>query len=84
MPYVYRCRQCRAASPPASTRGAAEAYRQEHRGAEHGGLVPDGEEITRVPGGARDPDSRYVSNWAVLGGLALLALASAVARAFGR
>lgn len=83
MPYVYRCRQCRAASPPAS-RGAAEAHRQEHRDAEHGGLAPDSEEIIRVPGSARDPDSRYVSTEAVLGGLVLLALASAIARAIGR
>lgn len=83
MPYVYRCRQCRAASPPAS-RDATEAYQQQHRDTEHGGLIPDGEEIVRVPGSIRDPDSRYVSTEAVLGGLALLALASAVARAFGR
>lgn len=84
MPHVYRCQQCRAASPPTTTRSAAEAYRQQHRDAEHGGLAPDGEEITRVPGGARDPDSRYMSTRAILGGLALLALASAVARALGR
>lgn len=83
MPYVYRCRQCRTASPPAP-RSTAEAYRQQHRDTEHGGLAPDGEEITRVPGGARDPDSRYVSTGAALGCLALLVLASAIARALGR
>lgn len=84
MPHMYRCQQCRATSPPTSTRSAAEAHRQQHRDTDHGGLVPEGEEITRVPGSARDPDSRYVSTGAVLGGLALLALASAVARALGR
>ena len=83
MPHVYRCQKCRATSPPA-TRRAAEAYRQAHRDTEHGGLVPDGEEITRVPGSAHDPDSRYVSTRAALGALALLALASAIARALGR
>ncbi|MET9734302.1 hypothetical protein ABZZ79_27785 [Streptomyces sp. NPDC006458] len=83
MPHVYRCRQCRAASPPA-TRRAAEAYRQEHRDIEHGGLIPAGEDIVRVPGSTPDPDSRHVSTSAVLGGLALLALASAIARALGR
>ncbi|MFH8792210.1 hypothetical protein [Streptomyces sp. NPDC017941] len=83
MPYVYRCRQCRAASPPGS-RAAAEAYRRTHRDTEHGGLVPDHEQIVRVPGSTPDPDRRYVSSAAVLGGLALLALASAIARALGR
>lgn len=83
MPHVYRCRQCRAASRPGSRR-AAEAYRQEHRDTEHGGLIPDGEQIVRVPGSTPDPDSRYVSTPAILGGLALLALASAIARALGR
>lgn len=83
MPHVYRCRPCRAASPP-GTRRAAEAYRQEHRAVEHGGLVPDDEAIVRVPSSAPDPDARYVSTPAVLGGLALLALASAIARALGR
>lgn len=83
MPYIYRCRQCRASSPPAS-RGTAEAYRQQHRDDEHGGLVPAGESIVRVPGSTPDPDGRYVSTGAVLGGLALLALADAAARVFGR
>ncbi|MGV9755417.1 hypothetical protein ACWDUC_06215 [Streptomyces tricolor] len=83
MPYVYRCPQCRAASPP-TTRQAAEAHRQAHRDVKHGGLVPDGDDIIRVPGSTRDPDGRYVSTAAVLGGLALLALASAIARALGR
>ncbi|MFC8002933.1 hypothetical protein ACFUCH_03695 [Streptomyces olivaceus] len=83
MPYVYRCRQCRAASPP-TTRQEAEAHRAEHRATEHGGLVPAGEQIVRVPGSTRDPDSRYVSTAAIAGGLALLALASAIARALGR
>ncbi|MCZ0207918.1 hypothetical protein OZK63_21125 [Streptomyces sp. UMAF16] len=83
MPHVYRCRQCCAASPP-TTRRAAEAYRQAHRDIEHGGLVPDGEAIVRVPGSTADPDARYVSTAAVLGGLAVLALASAIARALGR
>lgn len=83
MLHIYRCRQCRASSPPASRR-AAEAYRQRHRKGEHGGLVPAGEEIVRVPGSTPDPDSRYVSTSAVLGGLGLLALAEFAARAFGR
>ncbi|MHC3455933.1 hypothetical protein [Streptomyces prasinus] len=75
MPHVYRCRQYRAASPP-TTRSAAEAYRQKHRDVEHGGLVLVGEDIVRVPGSTRDPDSRYVSTSVILGGLAL---ASAIA-----
>ena len=83
MPYVYRCRRCRASSPPGSRRDAEE-YRQEHRDEEHGGLVPDGESIVRVPGSAPNPDSRYVSTGALLGGLALLALAEFLARTFGR
>lgn len=83
MPHVYSCRQCSAASLPGSRR-AAEAYRQKHRDTEHGGLVPDQEQIVRVPGSTPDPDSRYVSTAAVLGGLALLMLASAIARALGR
>lgn len=84
MPYVYRCRQCRASSPPAARRAAAEAYRQQHRDDEHGGLVPAGESIDRVPGSAPDPDGRYVSTGALLGGLALLAVAEFIARVFGR
>ncbi|MFE7972991.1 hypothetical protein [Streptomyces shenzhenensis] len=82
MPYVYRCRQCRASSPPGPRRDA-EVYRQEHRDIEHGGLVPDGEAITRVPGSTPDPDARYVSSAGILGLLALLALASAVFRLLG-
>ena len=83
MPYVYRCRRCRASSPPGARR-AAEAYRQGHRDEEHGGLVPDGESLDRVPGSTPDPDGRYVSTGALLGGLALLALAEFLARTFGR
>ncbi|MGW1497563.1 hypothetical protein ACWCQW_03045 [Streptomyces mirabilis] len=83
MPFEYRCRQCRAASPPV-TRRQAEGYRDEHRTAEHGGLVPRGEEIVHVPGSTPDPDGRYVSTAGLLGGLALLALAEFLARAFGR
>lgn len=82
MPYVYRCQKCRASSPP-DTRRAAEAYRQEHRDVRHGGLVPDGESLDRVPGSAPDPDGRYVSTGALLGLLAALAIASIVARLFG-
>jgi hypothetical protein len=83
MPYVYRCRLCRASSPPGPRRDAEDA-RQEHRDVEHGGLVPRGEAIVRVPGSTRDPDSRYVSTGAALGLLALLALAEFLARAFGK
>ncbi|MEU2730098.1 hypothetical protein ABZ650_20515 [Streptomyces griseoviridis] len=83
MPHVYCCPQCRAASAP-GTRAAAETARDRHRNTEHGGLVPVGERIVRVPGSTRDPDSRYVSTAAIVGGLALLALASAIARALGR
>ena len=83
MLYEYQCRQCRAASPPV-TRRAAEAYRQQHRDIEHGGLVPRGEAIVRVPGSTPDPDGRYVSTAALLGGLAVLAVAEFVARAFGK
>lgn len=84
MPYVYRCRQCRASSPPAPRRATAEAYRQQHRDDEHGGLIPSGESVERVAGAARDPDARYVSTAALLGGLGLLALAELVARVLGR
>ncbi len=83
MLYVYRCRKCDAESPPA-LRSTAEAYRQQHRNDEHGGLVPAGESLVRVPGSAPDPDGRYVSTPAVLGALALLALAELVARVLGR
>lgn len=82
MPYVYRCRRCRASSPP-GTRHDAEAYRRQHRDQEHGGLVPDGETLDRLPGSTPDPDSRYVSTSAVLAVLALLALASLLARLLG-
>lgn len=82
MPYVYRCRQCRASSPPGPRR-TAEAYRQQHRDFEHGGLAPDGERIEHVAGGARHPDGRYVSTGAVLALLVLLAVAEAVARWVG-
>ncbi|WP_200308217.1 hypothetical protein [Streptomyces adelaidensis] len=83
MPYVYRCRQCRAASLP-GTRYAAESARQTHRDSEHGGLAPDGERIEYVSGGARHPDGRYVSTAAVLVLLALLALAECAARVAAR
>jgi len=83
MLYEYRCRVCRAASPP-DTRRAAEAYRQQHRDEEHGGLVPRGEAIVRVPGSAPDPDGRYVSTGGLLGLLALLAVAEFIARMLGR
>lgn len=83
MPYVYTCRQCDAASPPAPRR-TAEAYRQQHRDTEHGGLVPAGESIGRVPSSTPDPDGRYVSTAALLGGLALLVIAEFIARVLGR
>lgn len=82
MPYVYRCRRCRASSPPGARR-AAEDARQEHRDNEHGGLAPDGERIDYVPGGAPHPDGRYVSTGAVVAALVLLAVASMAARLFG-
>ena len=83
MPYVYRCRRCRASSPSGSRR-AAEAYRQEHRDEEHGGLVPDGESLDRMPGSTPDPDGRYVSTAALLGLLGLLAIAAPAARVLSR
>jgi hypothetical protein len=79
MPYVYRCRRCRASSPP-GTRHAAEDARQEHRDVEHGGLAPDGERIEYVPGSTRHPDGRYVSTRAVLVVLLMLMLAECTAR----
>lgn len=82
MLYEYRCRRCRAASPPV-TRRQAEGYREEHRNVEHGGLVPRGESIVRVPGSTPDPDGRYVSTGAAVALLALLAVASIVARLLG-
>lgn len=83
MPYVYRCRQCRAASRPGS-RHEAEAYREEHRYVEHGGLVPDGERIVRVAGSTPDPDGRYVSTGMVVAGLVVLAVAEEIARLWAR
>jgi hypothetical protein len=82
MPYVYRCRRCRASSPPGPRRDA-EAHRQQHRDERHGGLVPDGESIDRVPGSTPDPDGRYVSTGAALVLLVVLALASFAARLLG-
>ncbi|MFF7550922.1 hypothetical protein ACFZCU_46070 [Streptomyces canus] len=79
MPYIYRCRQCRASSAP-GTRRQAEDARQEHCDVEHGGLAPDGERIERVPGSTRHPDGRYVSTRAVLVVLLLLALAECTGR----
>ncbi|MFE3031557.1 hypothetical protein ACFXKY_07900 [Streptomyces canus] len=79
MPYVYRCRQCRATSTP-GTRHQAEDARQEHRDNEHGGLAPDGERIERVPGSTRHPDGRYVNTGAVLVLLMLLLVAECTAR----
>ena len=83
MLYEYRCRRCRASSPP-GPRHEAEAYRQEHRDIEHGGLVPDGESIVRVPGSTPDPDGRYVSTGAVVAGLVVLAVAEEIARLWAR
>jgi hypothetical protein len=83
MPYVYRCRKCRASSPPGPRR-TAEEYRQEHRDERHGGLVPRGEEIVRVPGSTPNPDGRYVSTGGLLGLLGLLAVAEFLARVLGR
>ncbi|MEV5957278.1 hypothetical protein AB0M11_26515 [Streptomyces sp. NPDC051987] len=82
MPYVYRCRRCRASSPPGPRR-QAEEYRQQHRDIEHGGLVPDGEAIVRVAGSAPDPDGRYVSTGAVVALLVVLAVGSLLARLLG-
>jgi hypothetical protein len=82
MPYVYRCRRCRASSPPGLRRDA-EAYRQQHRDEEHGGLVPDGESIDRVAGSTPDPDGRYVSTRAIVALLVVLAVASFFLRLTG-
>lgn len=83
MLYEYRCRRCRAASPPV-TRRQAEGYREEHRNVEHGGLVPRGESIVRVPGSTPDPDGRYVSTGMVVAGLVVLAVAEEIARLWAR
>jgi hypothetical protein len=61
----------------------ARSTGSEHRDKRHGGLAPDGESIDRVPGSTPDPDGRYVSSGAVLGGLAFLAVAELVMRACG-
>ena len=82
MLYVYRCRRCRASSPPGPRR-EAEAYRQQHRDERHGGLVPDGELLDRVPGSTPDPDGRYVNTAGLLALLAVLALASLFLRMTG-
>jgi hypothetical protein len=83
MPYVYRCRRCRASSPPGPRR-EAEDFRQQHRDQEHGGLVPDGESLDRVPGSTPHPDGRYVSTGVVLALLLLLVLAECTVRLAGR
>lgn len=82
MPHRYRCAHCRATSAPGSRR-AAEEFRQRHRDEEHGGLVPDGESLDRVPGSTPHPDGRYVSTGVVLVLLLLLVLAECVARLSG-
>ncbi|MGW1963624.1 hypothetical protein ACWCPD_25750 [Streptomyces sp. NPDC001935] len=69
---------------PARDRRAAEDARQQHRDTEHGGLIPHGEEIARVPGSTPEPDGRYVSTGALLGMLAALAVAEFIARTLGK
>lgn len=82
-PYRYRCPLCDASSPP-GTRTDAEAYRGYHRAVVHGCLVPAGEVIEPVEGrAARDPDARYVSTRGALALLAILAVASVIARLLG-
>jgi hypothetical protein len=44
----YRCAMCRTSSPELS-RWELEAARDAHRRDFHGGLIPDGEEITEEP-----------------------------------
>lgn len=83
MPYVYRCPQCRAASPPGPRR-TAEDYQQQHRDNEHGGLAPDGERIEYVAGSAPHPDGRYVSTGVLIALIVLLVIAETVARLSSR
>jgi hypothetical protein len=66
-----------------STRDEAEGQRTEHRLIAHGGLVPHGERIERVPGSTPDPDVRYVPGRRLAALLVLLAAASLIARALG-
>lgn len=81
--YRYRCGACDEAGRPVRTRAEAEAQRTLHRRVVHGGLVPHGEDIEHVPGGTREPDARYVSGRGALTLLAILAVASLLARALG-
>lgn len=81
--YRYRCPPCDAVGRPVPTRAEAEAQRAEHRRIAHGGLVPRGERIERVPSGTPDPDAMYVSGRRVAAACALLAAASLIARALG-
>jgi hypothetical protein len=55
MPHLYVCRQCRTQSPePRGRREDAEADRQQHRDAVHGGHAPlDGDEVRPVHAEAR-------------------------------
>ncbi|MEV7722657.1 hypothetical protein [Streptomyces sp. NPDC088184] len=80
MSYVYRCRACRASTPPAATRQAAEQLRDEHRIAHHGGLVPEGDEVAHETA----PAARYVSGRKVLVGIGLLIVAETAARIYSR
>ncbi|MFZ3595088.1 hypothetical protein [Streptomyces sp. BH104] len=43
--YRYRCSLCHTTSPPVLTRSALARERHSHRALEHGGHIPDGEQI---------------------------------------
>jgi hypothetical protein len=47
--YRYRCERCATTSPTVATRGGALAEQDHHRAVAHGGHIPDGDHIRRLP-----------------------------------
>lgn len=82
MAYVYECHQCVARSPePHSWRSDAEAERDSHRDAVHGGLAPAaGDGVRRARSDERDDGP--LPNGGLLAVLILLALV--LANCWGR
>ncbi|MFC5217309.1 hypothetical protein [Streptomyces coerulescens] len=74
MPYLYRCRQCRAESPVEHPdRADAEAEQEHHRDTIHGGLAPlGGDGVHRVHAQARG--ARILPRHSFAAALVMLAL----------
>lgn len=84
MPYLYTCRQCRTRAPERRARREdAEADRQAHRDAAHGGHAPiDGDRIDHVHHEARGDG--LLPAGSCLAALVLLALVLANCAGVGR